>query len=84
VNVSGANLPALLLTDVGKRFTVKRRPPGGGTLISQDVHIEGITEDVNVQGTVWDIGLDVSSADPALSPWVVGTSALGTNTRIGY
>jgi hypothetical protein len=79
-------LATLLAADVGTRFTAKRRPPGGGAAISQAVHVEGISEDVDAHGS-YTLGLDISAAEPATSFWVLGTSTLETGASpavVGY
>ncbi len=76
------SMHAILTADVGTRFTLKRRPPGGGAAIDQEVHVEGITEDV-VPGS-WEVTYDVSSAEPDTSFWVLGTSALNSTAIVGY
>lgn len=77
---TGQDISVLLSADIGTRFTLKRRPPGGGVEISQDMHVEGITEDNAPM--MARIGFDASPADVDESWWVIGTSALGTNTYV--
>jgi hypothetical protein len=48
------------------------------------VHVEGITEDVTVQGSTWLIGFDVSPADPDTDFWELGTTALGATNPLYY
>ena len=85
-HMATAHIAALLAADVGTRFTVKRRPPGGGAAIDQDVHVDGIQEDV-VRGQPWQLSLDVSPADVDTDFWVLGTSTLQTGASpavVGY
>lgn len=83
IDRTGMDLPALLGADVGTRIRIKRRPPGGGTMIDAQAHIEGISEDVTAQGPHFNTGFDVSPADPILDEWVLGTSTFGTDTYVG-
>lgn len=39
--------PQVLTREIGDRITVKRRPPGGGSVISRDVIIRGIAHDID-------------------------------------
>jgi Concanavalin A-like lectin/glucanases superfamily len=69
---------------IGERTTVKRRPPGGGTL-SVDAFIEGIDNDVPVDG--WPVTtLRLGAPEPATS-WILGDATyglLGTTTLLGW
>jgi hypothetical protein len=78
------NMPALLGAEVGTRCQVLRRPPGGGAVIDEEVHVEGISDDVKVQGAVWNLGFDVSPADAALDVFQLGTDALDADKVVGY
>lgn len=75
----GTEWASILGREISDRVTVTRRPPGGGTITIAE-HIEGITHTVTPWR--WEVSYDLS---PALTytEWVVGTSALGTNTYIG-
>lgn len=81
-NMTSANVATLLAADVGERFTVKRRPPGGGAAIDQGAHLEGLQEDVVPGG--WRLAMDLSPADPDEDWWILGTSELGVNTVVAY
>jgi hypothetical protein len=45
--------PQVLGREVGDRITVRRRPPGGGSLIERDVFIVGINHDVDFRVGTW-------------------------------
>lgn len=62
------------------RVTVKATPPGGGPVINKEVHIQGISHQIG-PGPRWVTTLDLSPAD-IQSYWVLGTSALGTDTKL--
>ena len=49
-----ANLfPHVLGREIGDRITVRRRPPGGGSMIERDVLIVGINHDVDCRVGTW-------------------------------
>lgn len=79
---SGMDIATCLSADVGTRFTLKRRPSAGGTLIQQDVHVEGISE--SVQPGMWNLTFDVGPADPSATFWTLGTSSLNSTAIVGY
>lgn len=75
--------PQALFREISDRITVKRRPPGGGTLV-QDCFIEGIAHEIalNQWRTTWQL-----SPVDALTYWVLNSttlSVLGSTTRLGY
>jgi len=72
---------AVASREIGHRITLNRRPPGGGT-ISKDVLIEHIEDQVPQMGD-YSFIFDVSPAE-AQNYWILGTSQLGTDTRLGY
>lgn len=45
--------PHILGREIGDRVTVRRRPPGGGSLIERDVFIVGINHDVDFRAGTW-------------------------------
>lgn len=52
--MSGTALwPQLLGRELGDRITIKRTPPGGGSRISTDNHIESINHDYKKEGSSW-------------------------------
>lgn len=55
--------------EIGDRIRVKKRPPGGGSAISQDCHIEGISHAFTDQE--WRTTWLLSPADP-LTYWILG------------
>lgn len=86
MTVNPQRLPATLYPQVlGRRFkdliTVKRRPPGGGAVISKGQRIEGISHSVTPNS--WVTQWDIAPADTLLY-WVLGVAALDTGTRLGY
>lgn len=75
--------PQALGRELGDRLTVRKRPPGGGTLIEQESFIEGIEHRVGV-GT-WDttirlsaIGIGYQIYAAGKSYWQVGNATTGT------
>jgi hypothetical protein len=45
--------PQVLGRRIGDRITVRRRPPGGGSLIERDVFIVGVNHDVDFRAATW-------------------------------
>jgi hypothetical protein len=70
------------LLELGDRITVNRRPPGGGTVQSKDTIVEGIAHNIDRRGT-WDVTFRLSPADTR-AYWTLGSSALGTDTRLSF
>jgi len=81
-NMTSANVATLLAADVGVRFTVKRRPPGGGAAIDQGAHLEGLQEDVVPGG--WRLMMDLSPADTTTTWWELGTHSLADTAYVAY
>jgi hypothetical protein len=82
--------PQVLGREIGDRITVNRRPPGGGSMISKDVIIEGVAHSfkAGLWVTTWQLS-PVLAAGPAASVgyWILGDavySILGTTTRVGF
>lgn len=79
--------PQILLREIGDRITVKRRPPGGGNVISQDCFIEGIEHvAAGGPGTSWKTSWNLSPVD-TLTYWILDSttlSVLDSTTRLGY
>jgi hypothetical protein len=62
------------------RVTVKAQPPGS-PLITQQSHIESCQETVTAKDWTMTLGL---SAAQSVEFWILGTSELGTGTRLSY
>lgn len=72
--------PLLLTCELGQRYTVIYYIPDSTDVITEDVHIEAITE--TIQDGVWRFTWSLS---PAISGfWVLGRSRLGRDTRLGF
>ncbi len=70
--------------EIGDRITVRRRPPGGGTLIEKQCYIEAVEDDCAV-GDTWITRWQLSNAD--VMYWVLEDptyGVLGTTTRLAY
>lgn len=77
-----AVIPTLLSLGLLQRITVRRTlVPGGGTTFSQVAQIEHISETVGPNSWTITFGLAVADPNPY---WILGTSALGTNTRLAF
>lgn len=78
---------AALGAKIGQRHRVKRRPQSVGDAIDLEVIVEGVEHRVgtSVQGAIadWETVLYLSPADTK-KYWVLGTSELGVDTRLGY
>lgn len=85
--VDNTNLwPQALGRDFHDRITVKRRPPGGGSAISQDCWIEGVEHTVDVPNNTWLTSWNLSPANQAIY-WILGSSTmsvLGSTTILAY
>lgn len=55
--------PQVLGRELGDRVTVKRRPQGIGTVISQECHIEAIAHEVDAEHQTWVTTWTLSPAD---------------------
>jgi hypothetical protein len=77
--------PHLLGRDIGDRISVIKRPPGGGTALTQVSWIEGVSFDYVVEGARWnDLRWTVSPADTN-TYWQLQDATfgvLGTTTRL--
>lgn len=73
---------ALLGREIGDKIRVKRRPTGGGNVISQDSVIDGIA--LTVAGPKFRFEFNLSPAEQVSNWWVVGTSEVGTSTRVAF
>lgn len=73
--------PQVLGRDIGDRITIRRRPQGVGDMIEKEVLIEGISHTIAPGSwvTSWDL-----TPGEILSYWILGTSELGTDTRLAY
>lgn len=72
---------AVLAADISNRFTVKRRPQNIGSAISLAVLVEGVEH--RFEPGDWTTQFYLSPADTR-QYWILGTSELGTDTRLGY
>jgi concanavalin A-like lectin/glucanase superfamily protein len=69
----------------GDRIAVRRRPPGGGPLISVEAHIEGVEHNVT-PGESWETTWKLVPAVTA-NFWLLGDPVWGildSSTRLGY
>ncbi len=75
----------LLGDDLSTRLTVRQRPLRIGTTFEQQVHIERVTDEMAQpkEGFYWNADLELSPAE-TVGYWILGTSALGTGTRLTY
>lgn len=64
------------------RVTFKRRPVGGGPVFTQEALIEGIEHEID-PGRLWKTTWHLEAADTR-TYWTLGTSALGSDTRLYY
>lgn len=83
--LTAAQQSALLGLELGYRVTVQRTPQAVGSQYSADALIEGITHDIataNGIGEHW-MTFQLSPVDTR-SYWILGTSQLGTDTRLGF
>jgi hypothetical protein len=73
----GANLWAQALNRlIGDRITIRRRPPGGGTMIEQDYFIRGI-EHKAVPGAAWVTRWTLQSSAAGGSFFIIGNATRG-------
>lgn len=78
--------PQLLGRELGDRITVRRRPPGGGSMIEQQSFIEAMQVNWTAEGGFFNHEWTLSPADLA-NYWILGDStygSLGNTTRLGY
>lgn len=71
----------VLDADIGQRVILKRHPQQVGDAIEQEMIIEGVTH--SVIGQAWVTTLRLSPAD-IREYWLLGTSELGSGTRLAY
>lgn len=69
--------PQCLGREIGDHIIVKRRPPGGGAVISQESVIEGIEHAATPYQ--WQTRFSLSPAEPVAAFAVVGTGTVGTS-----
>lgn len=72
--------PKILGAQMRQRVTFSAAPPAGSAF-SQQMHIERISH--SVKPGVWKVSFDLSATDTQ-TYWILGTSVLGTGTRLGY
>lgn len=71
-----ANLfPQVLNRQIGDRITIRRRPPGGGDMIEQDVFIRGIEH--TIEPEKWETVWTLQSTGSGGSVFIIGNSTLG-------
>lgn len=75
--------PQILGRDIGDRVTVRKRPPGGGSLIEQVSIIDSIELSWAAAGGWWEARWTLSPADTSVY-WQLGFAALGTATQLAY
>lgn len=68
--------------DLRDRITVEFTPPGGGTIVSQDMYIAGIKHEFDSQDMTTTFILE--STTGRADVWVLGTGALDTTTVLGF
>lgn len=75
--------PVAAGTELREGVTVKFSPPGGGTAINQLSSVEGIDHNLD-DNEVWTTSFRVwpLAASETQSYWILGTSQLGTGTRL--
>lgn len=72
--------PQALNRLIGDRITVRRRPPGGGTMIEEDCFIRGIKHEVTPGGP-WVTTWTLQSSAAAGSFFIIGDTTLGRLDR---
>jgi hypothetical protein len=78
--------PQIFGRELGDRITVRRRPPGGGTLIEQASFVEAIDLSFDARGGVWQAAWQLSAAD-TVAYWILddpAASQLSVTTRLVY
>lgn len=76
----------VLTREIGDLVTVKRRPPGGGAVISKNVRIEGVEHNVT-NNRKWTTTYWLSGWNPQDQSWILGDATygvLGSTTRAGF
>ena len=64
------------------RITISYDPPPGGTTVTDEMFISGIEHTVSAQDFRTKFTLEsVTGRSPY---WMLGTGALGTNTKLGF
>jgi hypothetical protein len=77
--------PQVLGREIGDRITVRRRPPGGGSLIEIDVLIVGINHDVDFRAGTWLTTWQLESATKfAFLTWDHATLGLWDENAWGF
>lgn len=72
----------VIARELGDRITFVRFATSGNP-ITRDFHIEGIRQQIDMSASTWTASWTLSPAEP-LTYWTLGTSALGTDTRLAY
>lgn len=80
--------PLILSLEIGNVVTVRRRPPGGGTMISQISQIQGQQTSYTANGGDWLVSWQLTAVNPTGQQfWVLGDATnglLGTTTHLFY
>jgi hypothetical protein len=71
--------PVILSLEISDHILVVRRPPGGGDAQAYECNVENISH--SIQPGRWQTTVQLSPADTSVY-WVLGTSVLGTDTRL--
>lgn len=74
---------AVLGMELEDRVSVIATPPGGGDPIEKQMRVQGIAHDITSDPLNWVTKLDLTTAEPVPSWWVLGTSELGIDTTLG-
>lgn len=76
--------PVALGIDLLDRVNVERTQVGGDAF-DEDCHVEGVAHEVRMAGgRSWTTTFQLSPVLPFADFWILGTSQLGTDTRLGY
>lgn len=73
--------PHVLGRELGDRISLRFTPPGGGEASSHDYLIQGIEHDIGPSS--WQTRWRTDTADMSIY-WLLGTSELGTDTKLSY
>jgi len=76
--------PQIRQRDIGDRITIKRRPPGGGAIISRDVFIRGVQHAIT--DSTWLTTWVLQDATSLPQPFILGDATNGVlgTSRLGF